>query len=402
MRIVVAGAGIAGLAASIALARAGFDILVLEASPELAEVGAGIQLSPNASHILAHLDLLDEIRARAVVPDRIELRDGRSGRRLNKVPLGAVAEKRYGAPYLIIWRTALQSVLLAKARSIDRIEIRLGQAIHHALDDGDGVRVDTAEETVDGSVLVAADGVGSILRKAIFNAPGRTRSGRAAWRLQHPPSAEIGIFSDDATQLWLGQGAHFVAYPRDPVHGINLVFIAKDSGPGSAPPFHHIPALAGAIGGHQGWTHWPLTINDPTGPWFGKRTVLIGDAAHAMLPTAAQGGAQAIEDAWVLAACLNRWPREPALAFADYQRARRPRVARIHAQSQSNNSVFGLSGLSGMARNAAISALPAPMLLSRWDWVYGWRPEKWEPNTGISAPAKPIRAQPIAQTKVED
>jgi salicylate hydroxylase len=375
MRVAVAGAGIAGLTSAIALAARGFTVDVFERAPVLEEVGAGIQLSPNATSVLQRLGVLDDLAEALVEPQAIEIRDARNGARLAAIPLGETARKRYGAPYCLIHRADLQAGLVAAARRNAAIALQLDAKIAGPAGSGDEVvfRVGDNERRAD--ILVAADGVRSETRTSCFGHRGPQPFRRTAWRAtlaasEVPPKTRL-----DATGLWLGPGAHLVHYPVAGGSRLNIVVIAGDE-TGVVPP--HAPfcrearALIDAV---RQWTPWPLFGVDPSRPWVVGRIALIGDAAHAMAPSAAQGGAQAIEDAWVLAAALAEHPAEPAAALLEYERLRRPRVERIAREARRNLGIYNMRGLPASARNVVLGAMSPERLLSRLDWLYSWKPD---------------------------
>ena len=375
MRIAVAGAGIAGLTAAIALAERGFDVEVYERAADLEEVGAGIQLSPNAMAVLDRLGLATEIAPSLVEPQAIEIYDAAHGVRLTRIPLGETARRRYGSPYCVVHRADLQATLLAVARTRERIVLELGAEVENARAIERGMGFDAGVRTVSTDVLVAADGVHSALRTAYFGRPAAQRVGRTAWRAELPMTEVPDIVPRDCTGLWLAPGAHLVHYPVQAGRRLNVVLIA--TGDTAEPPV----APFGPLGSRlielvPSWTRWPLWTVDPAEPWARGPAVLIGDAAHAMLPTAAQGGAQAIEDAWTLAELLAERPTDPIAALEAFERMRRPRVERVVRAAQNNLLIYGLRGVPAFARNSVLKALPANLHLARLDWLYAWHPGK--------------------------
>jgi salicylate hydroxylase len=373
VRIAVAGAGIAGLTAASALAQRGFSVEVFEQAANLAEIGAGIQLSPNAMAALAELGVSAGLRG-TVSPQAIDIRDAVSGRRLARIPLGQTARNRYGAPYCLVHRADLQAALLAAVGRDHRISIRLGVGVEGASDTAQGVSIEAAGRRLSADILVAADGVHSRLRQAVFGHPGAQPLPRHAWRATLPAADVPPAIPLDSTVLWLGPGAHLVHYPLRGGAELNVVAIA--GGPAlPAPPVAGFAAPAGdLIAAIAGWTSWPLAEVDAALPWTRGRTVLIGDAAHGMPPSAAQGGAQAIEDAWVLARSLAAQPSNPSAALSAYERERRPRVERVVREARRNLTLYNMGGVGRLARNLAIAGLPPRAHLARLNWLYGWKP----------------------------
>jgi salicylate hydroxylase len=375
MRVAIAGAGIAGLTSALALAARGFSVDVFERAAVLEEVGAGIQLSPNATSVLERLGVLDDFAGTVVEPEAIEIRDARSGARLAVIPLGATARRRYGAPYWLIHRADLQAGLAAAAGRSHSISLQLGASVSGPGSSDHDVAFTVREEERRAEVLIAADGVWSETRTSCLGHSGPQPFNRTAWRAtlaadDVPPRTRL-----DATGLWLGPGAHLVHYPVASGRRLNVVVIAgAESGdvPPAEPLGREARALVDAV---PQWTPWPLFGVDASRPWAIGRIALIGDAAHAMAPSAAQGGAQAIEDAWVMAAELERQSSDPAAALLEYERTRRRRVERVVNEARQNLGVYNMRGLPATLRNVVLGAMSPERLLSRLDWLYGWKPQ---------------------------
>jgi salicylate hydroxylase len=372
MQVAIAGAGIAGLSAALALARRGFQVRLLESAETLEEIGAGIQLSPNAVRVLQALGLAERIGEEAVEPAGIAIYDGRSGRLLTKIPLGETARRRYGAPYLLIHRADLQACLRTAAEAEPNVRLELGRKVRNVRPTGDAVRIDAGDETADADLLLAADGIHSVIRTSFFGHEGPSPAQRVAWRATiaavPPPGIDTGC-----TGLWLGPGVHLVHYPMRGGAELNVVVIAAPNGEGAAPPLDRLAGPVRALGeAIEGWSLSPLEAVDPHPAWRRGRVALIGDAAHGMLPTAAQGGAQAIEDAWIMAACLDADRGNPEEALRRFEAERRPRVRRIAREAARNLAIYGLQGMPAAARNLAISLLPPELHLARLDWLFDW------------------------------
>ena len=370
MRIAIVGAGIAGLTAAIALSRRRYLVDVYERAVQLREVGAGIQLSPNATAILMRLGLEARLRDFVCEPAAIEIRNGRSGALLARIPLGETARRRYGAPYYLTHRADLQAALLAEASGLPGVRLFFGCKAERVGQTGPTVTFAASGEAKRADLLIAADGVHSEIRTAALGSSGAQNLGKVAWRAAIAASAAPPAITRDATGLWLGPGAHLVHYPVSGGASLSVVVVSGPIGAAQSPPLAGFAApardLAAAVGG---WTPWPLSLTDPSEPWSRGRIVLIGDAAHAMAPSAAQGGAQAIEDAWWLADCLAGGG-EPSAALARFVSIRRPRVSRVARQALFNLKAYNLSGLAAVARDVAIAAIPPKFHLARLDWLY--------------------------------
>ncbi|MBS9476112.1 FAD-dependent monooxygenase [Ancylobacter radicis] len=387
--IVVAGAGIGGLTAALALAKAGFRVTVLERAGAIEEVGAGVQLAANATRCLQSLGVYERVRARAVVPTGFAVIDGRSGRTLTSAPMGAAAEARFDGPFLVIHRADLQQALAEAAREHPAIEIRLGRRIDGftALPNGIAVQAEHGDdsESVHACALVGADGLRSSVRGRLHPGVAPSFRHRAAWRATIPAAALPARLSDPVTRLWLGPGAHLVSYPVKAGAAINLVAITPDERQTHG---WGVPAAPQELLAHYrgwcddahtlltappGWLRWALFDLDPLAVWGAGPVTLLGDAAHAMCPFLAQGAAQAIEDAVVLAACLKTGTDIPA-SLRRYEALRRPRTARVQSAARGMDRIYHLSGPARIARDLVMRARSGKAVLERYRWIYGWRP----------------------------
>jgi salicylate hydroxylase len=221
-------------------------------------------------------------------------------------------------------------------------------------------------------LLVAADGVHSDIRKEFFGYSGPRSLGRTAWRATLDASQVAGLVALDEVGLSLGAGGHMVHYPISGESKLNLVVIAKGETP--APPTSPFgPAARKLIALPSGWIVSPLLATDAEKEWSKDKVLLVGDSAHAMAPSSAQGGAQAIEDAWTLAAMLESG--DAVRAFASYSRLRGPRVKRVADAALRNLNGYELQGVPANIRNALLRVLPATLFNSQLDWLFGWKPE---------------------------
>ena len=369
MRVIVIGAGIAGLTTAIALGRRGVRCAVVERAALLPGTGGGLQLSPNATTILRDLGV--EV-AGAIEPVARELRRWRDGRLLGQVELGA-AEQRYGAPYYTLRRGALCRELYETAVRIHGPgTVRLGRACTGITEDPDGVVVELDDgRRLRADAVVGADGLGSVVRRRLSGDVPRF-SGYVAYRAVLPDAP----FPADRVVIWLGPGRHCVAYPVR--GGVNLVAML----PAAAPPAaaRRVPALE-LLAGYAGWDpavrdllsaagrfdRHPLFDRDPLPAWSRGRVGLAGDAAHPMLPFLAQGACQAIEDADALARHIHRPD-----AFARYEAERRDRADRVVAVTRASARINHLpDGPAQQERDAQLAGAG----LAGLDWLYG-RPER--------------------------
>ncbi len=393
--IFVAGAGIGGLTASLALARRGFRVVILEKAERLEEAGAGLQLSPNASRVLVELGLQPRLAHRAVTPDAISLMSARSGGEVVRLPLGEAATFRAGAPYWVVHRADLQRALQAHVNDNPDIELRLGWQFEDVVAHAKGLtivqRSGMARQENLALALIGADGIWSAVRHHLFPEVQPRFSGLIAWRGTLEATQLPREYTSRRVQLWMGPNAHLVAYPISGARQTNVVAILPGTWnrPGWSAPGDEVE-LRGAfatsrwpgparmmIGAVDSWRKWALFTLPEGCEWTDGAIALLGDAAHAMLPFAAQGAGMAIEDAAVLAKSLGEGPIETAAqlaaALARYARLRRSRVARVQHTARRQGRIYHLGGPLALARDLAIRALGPQRMLARQNWIYDWQ-----------------------------
>jgi salicylate hydroxylase len=374
MQVAIAGAGIAGLTTAIALAERGFSVRVFERAAELKEVGAGIQLAPNATRILRELGVLPSLEAKGSEPDAIAIRSVESGKAHLRIPLGSTVRARYGAPYLTLHRADLQHTLLAAARQRPTISLLLGAEAGRVSQRDAAVTFHAAGRQHQADVLIGADGIHSAIRREVFKHPGPLSLRRRAWRCILPTDVvPVGVQKREVG-LWLGSGYHLVHYAVSGGSHLNVVVIARDAvdDPRSLP----LEGIARQlVDTGVAWRASTLFAADAVPPFVDRQVALTGDAAHAMSPSAAQGGAMAIEDAWVLATALSNFSPAKA-ALEKYDRIRRTRVARTARLSARNLNFYEAQLVPAFVRDAllkALATLPATLLLSQLDWLFAWK-----------------------------
>jgi len=393
--IFIAGAGIGGLTAALALARQGFRIVVLEKAERLEEAGAGLQLSPNASRVLIDLGLQPRLAPRAVTPEAISIMSARSGGEIARLPLGEAATARAGAPYWVVHRADLQAALQAEVIDHPDIELRLGCQFEDVASHAKGLTVahrsSATRQQELALALVGADGIWSSVRNHLFPKVQPQFSGLIAWRGTLDAAQLPREYAARRVQLWMGPNAHLVAYPISGAQQINVVAVVPGTWnrPGWSAPgdiaeiknaFASSPWPGAArmmVGAVDSWRKWALFTVPEGSEWTAGASALLGDAAHAMLPFAAQGAGMAIEDAAVLARCLGETQREggPTIAAAmqRYAQLRRSRVARMARAARSAGQIYHLTGPVAFARDLTIRAMGAKRLLARQNWIYDWR-----------------------------
>jgi salicylate hydroxylase len=393
--IFVVGAGIGGLTASLALAARGFRVVVLEKAERLEEAGAGLQLSPNASRILVELGLRERLGSRAVTPEAICIMSARAGGEIARLPLGEAATFRVGAPYWVVHRADLQAALQAEVNDHPDIDLRLGCQFEDVAPHAKGLTVvqrsGTARRQELAVALIGADGIWSSVRHHLFPDVQPQFSGLIAWRGTLDATQLPREYTSRRVQLWMGPGAHLVAYPISGARQINVVAVLPGTWnrPGwGAPvdPFEvknaFVPsrwpgAARMMVGAVDNWRKWALFTVAGSGRWSSGTIALLGDAAHAMLPFAAQGAGMAIEDGAVLAKCLAEAhgdsAADMAAALKRYGRLRRSRVARVQRAARQAGRIYHLTGPAAMARDFTIRAIGPQRMLARQDWIYDWR-----------------------------
>jgi salicylate hydroxylase len=392
--IFVAGAGIGGLTASLALAAQGFRVVVLEKASRLEEAGAGLQLSPNASRVLIGLGLQDRLAACAITPDAISLMSAQRGGEVIRMPLGEAASFGADAPYWVVHRADLQAALQAQVEENPDIELRLGCQFEDAVAHAKGLTVvqrsgmTRQQEVAVG--LIGADGIWSTVRHHLFPEVQPKFSGLIAWRGTLNATQLPREYTARRVQLWMGPRAHLVAYPISGAQQINVVAVVPGtwnrpgwSAPGEVSEIKNAFASSRwpgparmMIGAVDGWRKWALFTVPEGGGWTSGAIALMGDAAHAMLPFAAQGAAMAIEDAAVLAKCLGATGETGAGipdALKRYARLRRARISRVQRAARRAGQIYHLTGAMALARDLTIKAMGARRMLARQDWIYDWR-----------------------------
>jgi salicylate hydroxylase len=387
--VLIAGAGIAGLTAALFFAQRGFSVAVFERAASLEEAGAGLQLSPNATRILGRLGVLPALAATAVAPSRVVLRRGSDLGEIGRVPLGEAALRRWGAPYLTAHRADLQQALLGQAHKHPGIALGLATPVT-GLDLSGGRAAMVMDDGKRGGLLVVgADGVWSRLRHAVDPAATRAFSGHAAFRSTVTADSLVGRFLAEAggggsVIAFLHPAFHLVAYPVRAGDSFNLAgFMARrepstGDHDGLAGRFADALArtalrpLAQAV---PAWSVWPLHTVSSSRWTLPEGAALIGDAAHAMTPFAAQGAAMAIEDAERLAAAVAGRPGDLAAALSGWERERRQRVRRVARRGALNRLAWHAAGPVALARDLLLTLRRQESFAADLDWLYGYDAE---------------------------
>ena len=388
LELLVAGGGIAGFSAALAARAAGWEARLFEQAPAFSEVGAGLQLGPNATRILREWGVLaGELKERMVVPRRLRVRDGVDGTELAAMDLGAEIERRYGAPYVTAHRADLHAALMAAAREAGT-RLHPECRVHGAEERADAVMLRTERTSgVEGDALAVADGVWSHLRGLVVpgDAPPPS-TGHIAYRgLVRQQDLPAAMRSDEVT-VWLAPRMHLVAYPVRGGDWLNAVCVVQGTHPGDPRDWDHAASqaqLAAALGPVCGevreqvaaipsWRLWVLHARAPVSApeqMARGRMALVGDAAHSMRPYLAQGAGMAIEDARelqrVLAVADGRMVDVPT-ALRRYALNRWQRAAKVQERSERNGTIFHAAGPLRVARNTALRTLGGRLLDQPW------------------------------------
>jgi salicylate hydroxylase len=381
--VLVAGGGIAGLAAALAAARAGLSVSLFEQTARLAEVGAGLQLGPNAVRVLAEWGLLDALREVAAFPDALVVRDAPGGAELGRLRLGERARTRYGHPYATVHRADLHTLLWQAVASQPQVQTTLGSTVLGWQAGQGAVSVQLSDSgSASGRMLLGCDGLWSRVRVPLLGDTLPVPTGHIAYRGLVDQAGLPAARRQRDVVAWLGPKMHAVCYPVRRGEHLNVVVIVHGALDGDMQNWSHAadvadlraamgrvaPALEAVLGAVPQWLRWPL-FERPiiTGPQAhgGGRVALLGDAAHPMRPYLAQGAAMALEDAWSLGRALMHQPgalADPAPLLRAWAEQRWPRNAWVQARSQRNGRIFHLLPPMSWGRNLAMAVLGERLL----------------------------------------
>jgi salicylate hydroxylase len=378
----IAGGGIGGLAAALALARAGQTVRVLEQAAAFGEIGAGIQLAPNALRVLDSLGVLDHVFEHAVFPDYAVMIDALSGQEITRVDLGPGFVKRYGYRYLVVHRQDLLEALLRGCREYANIDLVTGCTVQSFTQHAEGVEVHCADGTTQrGSALVGADGLRSPVRDQLLGDGPPRFAGHLCYRgvvpMDHIPDQEYV----NAMALWVGPNMHLVQYPLRQGKVMNNVAVIVSQQYLRGEPSYGgwdevetlfapaLPRVRDMLGYMARERNWPLHDRDPVPKWTADRVTLLGDAAHPTLQNMAQGACMALEDATVLAQCVANASGDFKSAFTAYQENRYLRTARVQIGARIVAGIVHAGGGARDVRNAVLSKR-SPDGFAELDWLY--------------------------------
>lgn len=384
-QIAIVGAGIGGLAAAAFLHRAGLACTVYEQARQLTEIGAGLVVAPNAARLLRRLGVAGELRRRGVqLQVGWEFRRWRDGTVLSAEDLASACERLYGEPTYTVHRADLLEMI---AQAVPGGTVRLGMRCTGLTAGPRPCLTFAGGQRAEADVIIGADGIHSVIRAAVAGPSAAAYSGLCAFRALVPAGQAPQLARRPAQTLWLGPGRHLVHYPVSAGQLINLVAIAPAQGYRTE-SWTATATVEELLAQFAGWDRqltsliraaatpgrWALADRAPLQRWARGTVTLLGDAAHPMFPFFAQGAAQAIEDAAVLARCLADDPGGPAAALARYQTHRIPRTTRLQQVSHARAEINHLPD--GPRQQARDEALSGSDPLAANGWIYGYDPDQ--------------------------
>lgn len=380
--ILIIGGGIGGFTLALELAKRNIPCQVFEQAKEFSEVGAGLQLSPNAVRRLEALGLGPALQIAACTPSKISINDAVSGQFINHINLGFTAAERYGAAYLVIARRDLQSILLDALKIFECVTLHTGKKFVRYAQTPELITAEMEDgSSYSGDILVGADGLWSRVRHMFASEQKPCETGFMAWRALINSHDAGSLFNSSDIHAWLGPNSHLVSYRVCGGDKINLVAVTKGKAlaktwSDDTPKEQLFEAirpwdrkLRKAVMEVSEWTAWPLMILSPFKNWSKGRAVLLGDAAHAIVPFLAQGAAMAIEDASVLASLIAE-KKDTDFIFDDYIKPRYSRCQRVLSKSIYQSHIYHAGSTLAKARNVGLKLTPSSLLLRQYDWLY--------------------------------
>ncbi|ERJ37698.1 MULTISPECIES: 3-hydroxybenzoate 6-monooxygenase [Burkholderia] len=380
--ILISGGGIGGFAAALALSKAGFKVRLFERAQEIKEIGAGIQIGPNAFHVFERLGVTDAVRAKAAMPQRLVMMDGISGEQVVSIPLDDQFLNRFTYPYALIHRADLHRILLDACLRSDLIDVSTNVKVNGFTDHGDSVVLQTTDGDVRGRALIGADGLWSTVRSQIVGDGGPRVSGHIAYRAVLPISEVPEDLRSNTMTLWAGAKTHLVHYPLRGGELFNLVavfhsdrYVEGWDAVGDAEELHlrfrdAVPTVKTLLEKIQTWRMWVLCDRDPVKNWSKGNVTLLGDAAHPMLQYMAQGACMAMEDAVVLADEIAHANDDLATAFVRYQERRYLRTGKVQMSARLYGEFYHANGVNRELRNQFLQSRSLDQTLDGMAWLY--------------------------------
>ncbi len=382
--VIVAGAGIGGLAAALALARRGFTVRVLEQSAELGEIGAGVQLAPNAFAAFDALGVGDRARSRAVYTERMVMMDAVDERVVGEIPTGAAFLSRFDNPYAVIHRADMHLSLLEAVQAQARVELCTSTRVERIEQDEHGVAVfDAAGHMHRGAAVVGCDGVKSAVRAQLVGDPVRV-SGHVVYRAVADAADFPADLRWNAAAVWVGPDCHLVHYPLRGGEQYNVVvtfhsreaetWSVRDGSQAEVLSYFEgvCPRARQLLQLPKSWKRWATADREPIANWTHGRATLLGDAAHPLLQYLAQGACMALEDAVTLGEALAASDDDVEAGFALYERSRVARTARVVLMTREMGRLYHARGVERLVRNELWNGRSPERFYDALEWLYGW------------------------------
>jgi salicylate hydroxylase len=383
-QVLIVGGGIGGLTTALALERQGIASQVIEQAAEFKEIGAGIQIGPNAFWMLEHLDLVAPVSALAVFPNNLIMRDSMTGEEVTRISLGEAFRKRFHHPYALIHRADMLNVLLEACRKSNLIQLDASQKVVDVEENGGGVTVKTASgRSYRGAALIGADGLWSTIRQIVVGDGKPKPAGHITYRAVLPRSEVPEEYRWWDMAFWAGEKVHLVLYPLRTGDLYNLVAVFhsnryEEGWDSFGEPAELHERFAGKCAPVQmllnkieSWRMWVLCDRPPIKEWSKGRITLLGDAAHPMLQYLAQGACMSIEDAVCLADRVAEAKGDYASAFQAYQQARYLRTGRVQIMARIYGEFYHAGGVAKELRNMMLGGRTPEDAMAGMEWLYG-------------------------------
>ena len=386
--VLVCGGGIGGLAAALALAQQGVRVKVLEQAQELGEIGAGVQLGPNAFSAFDALGIGERARGRAVYTERLTLRDAVDGSEIASVPVGDAFRARFGNPYAVIHRADIHLSLLEGVQENGQIELYTSTRVEQIEQTGDRVTViDQRGRSFEADAVIGCDGGKSTVRQQYVGDNARV-SGHVVYRAVVDEAEFPADLKENAPVVWCGPNCHLVHYPLRGGQQYNVVvtFHSRQTETWSITDGSQeevlsyftgiVPRARQLLGLPKSWRRWATADREPIAQWTFGRATLLGDAAHPMLQYLAQGACMALEDSVTLGEAVRASNGDLAAAFERYQRSRVTRTARVLLMTREMGRIYHAKGVERLVRNDLWKGRTPERFYDALEWLYGWKPDR--------------------------
>jgi len=384
----VCGGGIGGLAAALALAQQGVRVKVLEQAQELGEIGAGVQLGPNAFSAFDALGIGERARARAVYTERLMMLDALDGSEIANIPVGDAFRARFGNPYAVIHRADIHLSLLEGVQQNGRIELETSTRVEKIEQTGNRVAViDQRGRVFDADAVIGCDGGKSVVRQQYVGDTARV-SGHVVYRAVVDEADFPAELKRNAPVVWCGPNCHLVQYPLRGGQQYNVVvtFHSRQTETWSVTDGSQaevltyftdiVPQARRLLSLPKSWRRWATADREPIAQWTFGRATLLGDAAHPMLQYLAQGACMALEDSVTLGQAVRASNGDLDAAFARYQRSRVARTARVLLMTREMGRIYHAKGIERLVRNDLWKGRTPERYYDALEWLYGWKPDR--------------------------